>query len=73
METSGTILARLVLIYLATGLILAAYFVLRGAARIDSRARGASLFTRLLWAPGAVALWPLLIAPVMRGKVRAQR
>jgi len=51
----------LVGVYALAGLVFAVAFVLRGAGRIDPVARKAPLRVRLLLAPGAAALWPVLI------------
>jgi len=49
------------LIYGLIGSVFAALFVLRGAAAIDPIVRTTPLRTRVLFAPGAVALWPTLL------------
>ncbi len=58
--------ARLVVgaagLYLAAGAVFAAAFVAFGAGRIDPAAKGAPLGFRLLVLPGAIALWPYLLA-----------
>jgi hypothetical protein len=56
--------------YAALGAAFAAYFVARGAGVLESRAGTASLVTRLLWAPGAMALWPVLAVGCARAKRR---
>lgn len=50
----------LLLIYLIFGSIFAVAFVLIGYRRVDESAADAGWLVRLLWAPGAIALWPLL-------------
>ena len=47
--------------YLVLGLAFALAFVAWGAAAIDPAARGMPRLARLLIAPGAAALWPLLL------------
>lgn len=53
--------------YLACGLVFAAAFAARGAARIDPDARGATLGFRVLVIPGAMLLWPALLVRWVRG------
>ena len=64
-------LARVVVTVLSTyvgiGLLFAVPFVLFGVERIDPAARGATWGFRLLILPGSVALWPLLLARLVRG------
>lgn len=47
--------------YLLLGAIFAVVFVRSGAARLDEAAHNVSLPTRVLWFPGAVLLWPVLL------------
>jgi hypothetical protein len=54
-------------VYFAVGAAFAVAFVLRGAARIDPAARGATWGFRLAILPGAAALWPLLARRWARG------
>lgn len=49
-------------LYLAAGVVFGVAFVPFGVGRIDPAAKGAPLGFRLLIAPGAVALWPYLLA-----------
>ena len=60
METVKFLLCAFYL-YLLAGLLFAALFFWRGAALIDSAARGISWKTRALLFPGTVALWPALL------------
>ncbi len=46
--------------YLLIGCAFGVAFFLRGYAVIAPEARGASIATRLIWIPAAIALWPLL-------------
>lgn len=57
-------------LYLGCGAIFAIAFVWRGAAAIDAKAATGSLGFRLLLVPGAIALWPLLLAKWRRGSAR---
>jgi hypothetical protein len=54
-------LARLVEIYLATGLVFAIAFVRYGIGEIDPDARTGTRGFRVSILPGAAALWPLLL------------
>ena len=58
---------RSVEVYMGVGLAFAAAFALRGAARIDPDAEGATWGFRLLLIPGATMLWPLLALRWWRG------
>ena len=49
-------------VYVALGALFGVAFVAVGAARIDPAAKGAPLAFRLLVLPGAIALWPYLLA-----------
>jgi hypothetical protein len=53
--------------YLAAGVFVGVPFVLVGAGRMDSAARGAPVGFRVLIFPGVVALWPLLVWMWARG------
>lgn len=54
-------------IYLAVGLGFAVAFVTRGIGRLDPRTRDATWGFRLVVLPGAMALWPLLLARWLGG------
>ena len=62
MNTPVNILLAAIGLYAVLGAIYAAWFVLTGAAKRDPVAANASLRVRLLFLPGALALWPLLLA-----------
>ena len=47
--------------YLVVGAIFAVAFVLRGAGAIDEAADRAPLGVRLVLAPGAAVMWPVLL------------
>jgi hypothetical protein len=63
----ATWIARLAGAYLAIGLVFAVPFAYRWAGRLDPVAGHGTWGFRLLILPGAVALWPLLLARVVRG------
>jgi len=46
--------------YAAIGAVFAAVFLARGVGAIDPAARNSPGRVRLLWAPGVVALWPVM-------------
>lgn len=52
---------KAVAIYLAAGALFALVFVIVGAQRLDRSAKDAALPFRLVLAPGATLLWPLLL------------
>jgi len=55
------ILLLVVGLYLLIGVLVALWFVIVGAARRDHAAKDTPLRVRLIFAPGAVALWPVLL------------
>jgi hypothetical protein len=61
------IVARVVEIYLALGLVFAVAFAARGVDAIDPAARGSTRGFRLMIVPGAIALWPLLLRRWLAG------
>lgn len=60
MTTAHLILGAIGL-YAGCGLVFAAAFLTRGVERLDPAAAGASVWVRLLLAPGCIALWPVLL------------
>jgi len=50
------------ILYIAAGFVFAVYFVTAGLKRFDHQAAGAPVSFRLIVVPGAVVLWPVLIA-----------
>ena len=62
------LLVDALLAYLALGLVFAVAFALRGAARLDPDARGATWGFKLLIVPGSAALWPLLLLRWVRAQ-----
>lgn len=67
------VVLNLLLIYFGIGLLFALYFVVRGAGRLDAVARAGSRGFRLLILPGCAALWPLLLARLLRPTARPRR
>jgi hypothetical protein len=62
----ANVVALLLGVYAAAGALFAAAFVARGARRLDRNVEGAPWTFRLVIAPGAVALWPLLLSQWLR-------
>jgi hypothetical protein len=54
-------------LYASVGLLFALFFALRGAERYDPAVKNSPWGFRLLIVPGAMALWPFLIARTLRG------
>ena len=61
-------MALLISVYLITGVAFAVAFVLVGFRKIDPSAENAGLLVRLLWLPGALVLWPYLLAKWIRAQ-----
>ena len=55
------IILKLVLVYLALGLVFAIPFVIRGAGKIDEGAADGSRGFRIIIIPGTIVFWPLLL------------
>ena len=51
-------------VYAAVGLLFGCWFVIKGVGKIDANANNASWFLRLMWLPGALALWPILLRKI---------
>lgn len=60
-ETIATIVVIAAAVYSTVGIVFAAAFVAKGAARLDPDAEGGTLGFRVLIFPGAAALWPVLL------------
>lgn len=74
MEAFATWLVQGLELYAGLGALFALAFVLRGAARIDRNARGATWGFRALIFPGSAALWPwLLVRWIQAGEERVER
>ncbi|WP_320822095.1 hypothetical protein [Reinekea sp.] len=58
----------LILVYLLTGVGFAIAFVLVGFRKIDPSAENAGFLVRLMWLPGAIALWPYLLPKWIRSQ-----
>jgi hypothetical protein len=59
--TVAQVIAALLSVYAAAGVIFACAFVSFGIARIDGAAAGAPFGFRLIVIPGCAVLWPLLV------------
>jgi hypothetical protein len=64
-EDPVVILAALFL-YLCVGTAFGVAFTLRGAGVVDPVARASAWHVRLLWLPGAAALWPVFLVKWLR-------
>jgi hypothetical protein len=64
--TAACFLAQVLAVYLTAGLVFALPFAFRWAGRLDAAARAGTLGFRLLILPGAMLLWPWLIARLLR-------
>jgi hypothetical protein len=56
--------------YLLIGSLFGAWFIVSGVRRVDVVAAHTSLRVRWVWFPGAVLLWPLLIAIIVLRKTQ---
>jgi hypothetical protein len=69
-ETLATWVVRLLLGYLAAGMVFAVPFVLRGVGAVDPVAAESTRGFRLIIVPGVIALWPLLLRRWIAGAPR---
>lgn len=53
--------------YLGIGFLFGLWFVFVGVNRLDPTAESAHWFTRLLFLPGSILLWPILLQKLARG------
>ena len=51
--------------YLLIGLLIGLWFVFKGVGKIDAATKSASWGLRLLWLPGSIAMWPLLLRKII--------
>ena len=63
---AARVIAQIVAVYLAAGLVFALPFAFRWAGRLDAAARSGTPGFRLLIIPGSVLLWPWLAARLLR-------
>jgi hypothetical protein len=54
-------------LYLITGLALGLVFVIKGVRKLDPTADAAPLRVRMLFLPGCMAIWPLVLKRWMSG------
>jgi len=71
METAVQILLAAAAVYGAAGAVFALAFLSLGVGKIDPGAKGAGLGFRLVVAPAAAALWPLLLKRWKQGSAEA--
>ncbi len=55
----------IILIYLAIGSLIGIHFVFKGIRTIDPIANDAPLRVRVLFFPGAIAIWPIVLYRTM--------
>ena len=56
-----SIILTIIAIYLATGLLFAIPFVVKGVSKVDEGAHGATWGFRVIIIPGTIVFWPLLL------------
>lgn len=66
--TAGTLLLSLIALYAAVGLATALAFVSFGAGRLLAAPASFTWGARLMLIPGAVALWPYILARWLRAR-----
>lgn len=57
----AAIFVKLLGIYFGIGLLFGIWFVMKGVGKMDENATSVSWKMRLLWLPGAVGLWSILV------------
>ncbi|MFK7829861.1 MAG: hypothetical protein AB8B57_08800 [Congregibacter sp.] len=57
-----------ILSYAGIGLLFGLWFLVSGHTRLDASSVDAAWYTRLMWLPGTVLLWPLLAGKLVRGE-----
>lgn len=68
--TIGQLILILIGLYTAIGLAVALAFTFVGVKRLDTAAAKAPLRVRLLFIPGSVALWPIVLTLWKRASAR---
>lgn len=66
MHTIATLLVIIIGLYAGLGAAFGTYFVVRGCRVLDHKAGHAPFTARVLWLPGAAALWPVLLPRCLR-------
>lgn len=61
----ATIIAYLFYGYLLIGLLFGLWFVFKGVGKVDTATKSASWGLRLLWLPGSMAMWPVLLRKII--------
>jgi len=51
--------------YLIIGILFSIFFFFKGLKKVDTIADQASKATKLIWLPGIILLWPLLLKKVI--------
>jgi hypothetical protein len=60
-------------VYAVLGLLVAVPLLLGGLRRIDAAAAAAPVRVKILWLPGLVALWPLMVLRFLGRRPREDR
>ncbi|BDD09809.1 hypothetical protein FUAX_22410 [Fulvitalea axinellae] len=63
-----TALFYLAQIYLLCGVVFAVYFFVSGASALDEGVKNSHWSVKLIFLPGAVGLWPILLRKVLSKK-----
>lgn len=68
MKTIALILANGIIIYFVMGVCFGAYFLFKGAGKIDPLVKESKWTVRFLLLPGAITTWPLLLSKLLTSK-----
>ena len=66
MEKAITIFLILLLVYFLLGVIFSIYFFIVGAKKLDPLIADSKWTVRLLFVPGAIALWAVLLPKILK-------
>jgi hypothetical protein len=70
MDTVGALMLFGLALYVATGLVTAAAFVIFGVTRVLTQPLPVTVGARILLVPGAAALWPYVLLRWLRSRSR---
>ncbi|MGB5818673.1 MAG: hypothetical protein WBG90_04250 [Saonia sp.] len=65
MATIITIFLSLLGVYVLLGILFAIYFFFKGAFQIDELVAESKWTVRLLFVPGSIGLWPILLSKII--------
>lgn len=57
-------------VYMCIGTVMAVWFAAKGFGTIDEAAGKATWWVRMVWMPGVVAIWPVLISKLIHQRSR---